>query len=361
MGYFCTKCSKVQRIRTKDIAQKAGVSLGTVDRVIHNREGVSKKSREKVLSIMKELGYEPNRYASALASNRSFSFACLIPAHSEGEYWEQVEKGLVDGSREFADLGINLTFFYYDSFDYPSFGASAGKILEGEFNAVIIGPTVKEFTLPFTSVLDGRGIPYIFVDANIEGASPLAYFAQHAIMSGYFTAGIVLPLRERCGERVAVFETSRKNLTGSNQQVSREEGFRKWICDNSSPVSLLKVNLPPERDRNYDAKILGEFFRKNPDIKTGVIFNSRAYAVGEYLRDNSIRDFDLTGYDLLPRNVECLKGGWISRLISQRPHEQGYEAVKALCGKLILHKETRPENLMPIDLLTRDNIDFYFQ
>ena len=351
----------MQRIRTKDIAQKAGVSLGTVDRVIHNREGVSKKSREKVLSIMKELGYEPNRYASALASNKRFNFACIIPSHSDGEYWEQVEKGLEDGSKEFADLGISLTFHYYDSFDYPSFTIAAEKILEQDANAVIIGPTVKEFTLPFTSVLDSKGIPYIFVDANIEGASPLAFFAQHAIMSGYFTAGIVLPLRLRYGEKVAIFETSRKNLTGSNQQVSREEGFRKWISENSSPVSILKVSLPPERDKDYDANILGDFFSKNPDVKTGVIFNSRAYAVGEYLRDNSIKDFDLTGYDLLPRNVECLKGGWISRLISQRPHQQGYEAVRALCSELILRKETRSENLMPIDLLTKDNIDFYIQ
>ena len=349
------------RIRTKDIAQKAGVSLGTVDRVLHNRGGVSEKSRQKVLSIMKELGYEPNRYASALASNRKFSFACLIPSHFPGEYWEQVEEGLKDGAAGFADLGTELSFCYYDSFDYPTFGKAGSSVLEGEHDAVIIGPTVKEHTMPFITELERRSIPYIFVDATIEGASPLAYFAQHAIMSGYFTAGIVLPLRLPQGGKVAVFETSRRSHTGSNQQVSREEGFRKWISDNDAEVSLVKVSLPSTRDKAKDNDILSEFFCSNPDIKTGVFFNSRAYIVGEYLRENGIKDFDLTGYDLLPSNVRCIREGGISRLISQRPHEQGYGVVKALCEKLILKKTIKVANDMPIDLLNRDNLEFYLQ
>ncbi len=349
------------RIRTKDIAQKAGVSLGTVDRVLHNRGGVSEKSRTKVLSIMKELGYEPNRYASALASNKKFSFACLIPSHTEGEYWEQVEDGLKDGAADFADLGTELSFYYYDSFDYPTFDKAGSSILEGEHDAVIIGPTVKEHTMPFIKELERRRIPYIFVDATIEGASPLAYFAQHAIMSGYFTAGIVLPLRVPNGGKVAVFETTRSSHTGSNQQVSREEGFRKWISDHGADVSLVKVSLPSTRDKDKDNVILSEFFRSKPDIKTGVFFNSRAYIVGEYLRDNGIKDFDLTGYDLLPSNVGCLRDGGIARLISQRPQEQGYGAVKALCEKLILKKPVKVSNDMPIDLLNRDNVEFYLQ
>ena len=71
-----------KKIRIKDIAERAGVSVGTVDRVLHNRPNVSAASLDKVNNVLKELNYEPNMYASALAYNRSFTFYCLMPRHA---------------------------------------------------------------------------------------------------------------------------------------------------------------------------------------------------------------------------------------------------------------------------------------
>ena len=67
------------------------------------------------------------------------------------------------------------------------------------------------------------------------------------------------------------------------------------------------------------------------------------------------------GYDLLKRNEECLKGGTISFLIAQQPTLQGFNGIKTLCDHLILKKEINRINFMPIDLLTRENIEFYYK
>ena len=56
-----------ENIRIKDIAERAGVSVGTVDRVLHNRPNVSKVALEKVNKALEEMDYKPNVYASALA------------------------------------------------------------------------------------------------------------------------------------------------------------------------------------------------------------------------------------------------------------------------------------------------------
>ena len=53
-------CKLPDKIRIKDIAALAGVSTGTVDRVLHNRGEVSQKSREKIEKILTELNYQPN-------------------------------------------------------------------------------------------------------------------------------------------------------------------------------------------------------------------------------------------------------------------------------------------------------------
>ena len=53
------------KIRIKDVAKLAGVSVGTVDRVLHNRPNVSEEARTKVEKAIKEMDYRPNVYASA--------------------------------------------------------------------------------------------------------------------------------------------------------------------------------------------------------------------------------------------------------------------------------------------------------
>ena len=76
------------KVRIKDIAVLAGVSEGTVDRVLHNRGEVSKKSKEAVEKVLKEINYSPNLLARSLASKKHYRFACFIPAYQPGEYWE---------------------------------------------------------------------------------------------------------------------------------------------------------------------------------------------------------------------------------------------------------------------------------
>ena len=82
-----------ERIRIKDIARLANVSVGTVDRVLHGRSGVSEASRKRVEEILKQLDYQPNMYASALASNKKYTFACLLPKHRKANIGQMCKKG----------------------------------------------------------------------------------------------------------------------------------------------------------------------------------------------------------------------------------------------------------------------------
>ena len=67
------------KIRIKDIAERSGVSVGTVDRVLHNRPNVSGKARAKVEAILKEINYQPNMYASAWHITVNIRFAACFP------------------------------------------------------------------------------------------------------------------------------------------------------------------------------------------------------------------------------------------------------------------------------------------
>ena len=73
------------RTTIKMIAERAGVSIGTVDRVLHDRPYVKAEVRERVLRVMEELDYHPNRMASALAtSGTPRKLALVQPDWEEG-------------------------------------------------------------------------------------------------------------------------------------------------------------------------------------------------------------------------------------------------------------------------------------
>lgn len=61
-----------------------------------------------------------------------------------------------------------------------------------------------------------------------------------------------------------------------------------------------------------DSRMLDDFFCEHPDVKHGITFNSKVYIIGEYLQQRRKSDFSLIGYDLLERNVTCLKEGTVS-------------------------------------------------
>ena len=83
-----------ENIRIKDIAERAGVSVGTVDRVLHNRPNVSKKALEKVNKALEEMDYKPNMYASALAYNKSYTFTSCCPNTSRRLIGRKLRKAL---------------------------------------------------------------------------------------------------------------------------------------------------------------------------------------------------------------------------------------------------------------------------
>lgn len=63
----------------KDVAKKANVSIATVSRVLNDKTGYSEKTKQKVLSAIAELGYQPNAIARGLVNKRTQTIGVLIP------------------------------------------------------------------------------------------------------------------------------------------------------------------------------------------------------------------------------------------------------------------------------------------
>lgn len=346
-----------ERIRIKDIARLADVSVGTVDRVIHGRSGVSESSKKRVEEILKQLDYQPNMYASALASNKKYAFACLLPQHLEGDYWTAVEAGISEALVAYSDFNTTVKTTYYDPYDYQSFVEASCAIIEGHPDGVMVAPTVPQHTKGLTDRLTELNIPFIYIDSNIKDVPPLAFFGQNSRQSGYFAARMLMLLAGDEKE-IVIFRKIHQGIIGSNQQMNREKGFRQYMEEHHPSCLILELDLHAEHN-DEDNQMMDEFFRQHPTVNSGITFNSKVYILGEYLQLRQRKGFNLIGYDLLERNVACLKQGSISFLLAQQPELQGFNGIKTLCDHLIFKKEVTCINYMPIDLLTVETIDYY--
>ncbi|MDO9634541.1 MAG: substrate-binding domain-containing protein [Paludibacter sp.] len=349
--------NKNGKIRIKDIAGLAGVSEGTVDRVLHNRGEVSEKSREAVEKVLREIDYSPNILARSLASKKHYRFVCLIPSHHPGDYWQSVDSGYDQAAREFSHYHVDVEKKYFNQYDQQSFAVVSNSLLADTPDAVFIAPIFRQETFRLTNELHQLKIPFSFIDSLIEEAPFLSYYGQHSSQSGYIGAKLLSDSLSP-DSKVLVIRTKRKGEAFSNQTVSRYHGFAKYLNEQKNNCELINVELTDDNEE-VNNQILQQIFEINPDIKAAITFNSKVYRLAKFLTAINRQDVLLLGYDLLQENIDYLKRGVISYLIAQRPEKQAYFCVRDMCNELIFHKESQRINYMPIDILMKENIEYY--
>jgi len=94
-------------VTLKEIAKEAGVSESTVSRVVNNRPGISEKTRQLVVDIVKKRNYHPDVLARGLAGTDTKTIGVIFPRISNLYYAE-----LLQGIQEVAgELGYNVVLF----------------------------------------------------------------------------------------------------------------------------------------------------------------------------------------------------------------------------------------------------------
>lgn len=347
-----------ERLRIKDIAERAGVSVGTVDRVLHKRPNVSKEALASVEKVLKEIDYKPNKYASALAYNRSYTFYGIMPRHEREAYWEEIEYGIKKADEARCDFNIETRLIYYKRFQKETFIEAYKQCLEANPIGVIIVPTDYDTTKQFTDELHQRNIPFVLLDSYIPDLKPLSFFGQDSFKSGYFAARM-LTLIAGEDKEIMLMKRIKDGKVASRQQENREVGFKHYIHEFCPQMTITELLLPLEAEKKVYERLLDKFFDEHHNVHHCITLCAKAHIVGDYLLRKNKRDVQIMGYDMVDKNAKCLSQGSISFLIAQHSFMQGYYSVDTLFRAIVLKEEVEPINYMPIELLTKENMDFY--
>ena len=345
-----------KNIRIIDIAKKAGVSIGTVDRVLHDRSEVSTATKEKILKILKDSDYRPNILAKTLASKKVIRFASLTPWFSDRDsYWSKPQEGIEEAIEQIKHYGVSLNQFYFKLDDADTFTAEAQKILDLSPDGVLMAPSAKREALKFTQALAKKRIPFVFIDSTLKETSPISFIVQNSFQSGFLAAKLLDYGINKQSTILLVHIT--KELDNVNHLVQREKGFMSYFEENKERGHrIFKIEVS-SNDQELSEKLL----EKEKDLnKIDAVFitNSKVHQVVSCFKGLS-QGPKIIGYDLIPRNIELLNEGKIDFLICQKPEKQGFIAINLLFDQIVRKVKVNPENYTPIDIITKENIEYY--
>ncbi len=345
------------KIRIVDIAKKAGVSAGTVDRIIHKRGKFSEKAFEKVQNAIKELGYEPDIMARNLALKKELHIVCLVPDPIDIRYWKRPISGIEKAITNLASFKVNVTQITFP-LKADKFKDACQQVLELEPDGVVYVPMFFNESLDFAKKMEEANISFVQMNIHHPEAKPISFIGQDPIAAGKVAASLCyLAIHDQ--DKILVISVSQQKQDYSHLN-DRIDGFISFFTEKKfDPNRIKHLKLNTDRiDRNYELT-LTQHLSKNPDIKIIYVPNSRAYRIAKVLKKNKLRDIMLVGFDTLDENISFLKEGYVDFLIAQQSKSQGYNAVMILFNALFRKDEVKACNFLPIDILNQENIKFY--
>ncbi|HEY9594294.1 MAG TPA: LacI family DNA-binding transcriptional regulator [Spirochaetia bacterium] len=270
-------------VTIKDIARICGVSVGTVDRALRNRAGISPQTRAHVLATAEKHGYKPNIVARSLKVRRTFEIG-LIVHDLENEFFAQ----LVNAVQEIA---WKKGFFIQVAVSRREPGRErlalehmAGRNVDG----IILFPTCIE--PDFDGFLRGLDRPVVTIANRVSPRWPFVGLRDRAVLHevtegivarGYRRLFFVGPFDE-LGGKINIYQIDER-YAGFREVVARHRGVEGFLLGGPDYVARLReVRLE--------------------ETRTAVICASDIFAL-EILRDLRLRgvrvprDIGLMGFD----------------------------------------------------------------
>tara|TARA_R110002126_G_scaffold181187_4_gene330016 strand:+ start:20892 stop:21998 length:1107 start_codon:yes stop_codon:yes gene_type:complete len=340
----------------KDIAKEACVSEGTVDRVIHNRGGVSKITEAKIKKILKHHNFSVNPIASALAMKNKYYIATLIPKFKSSDlFWESPYLGVKKATENVKSIGVTVQNFDFNQYKIDSYLKGFDKLLKTNPTAVIIVPYFSEQTKIIAKKLEDNDIPYIFLNIDVKGFNNISYIGQNSIKAGQIVGKLMCLLATKPKTTFLIIQAVHHNIK-NNTVSKRIDGFCDYISNNDSNYNILTLKVEDLNNTKDTKKRISSYLYKHPEVHGIFVPSSRISRVVECLEEKLLKKINLIGFDNTPQNVKCLLDDSVSFLISQRPFDQGYEAILMMC-EFLTNKIKSPTRIyMPIDILTKENV-----
>lgn len=346
---------KGKKITIYDIAEIAGVSVGTVNRAINNKPRISPKTKKLVLDTAKKLGYKANVAAQGLRRSQITIGAILFCPIDE--YVNSIVEGIYSAAGDLEKYNVTLEV---NKIDYTNSIDCLNKtrqlirgFAENNYNGIILFMSAMADEMSELSdlinELTEKNIFFATVANDIFNSKRVIHVGVDAFMAGQMAAQL-LELSCRCKD-VALLVTS--NDSPVNAQYIN--GFMKYSKDNL--FSSVKIY------EHYDDEVkiiatTNQMIKENPNLK-GIYMTTAASSIAcNHIKTLQKTDLCIITTDLLKETPGFLKNKIASATIFQNPYRQGRNVLKYLY-QYITSQKCAGVHLIPPHILLSSNLNPY--
>ena len=265
-----------------DVAKRAGVSPATVSRVLNGTVNVSEPTRRKVLKAVRELGYQPNRLASALVTKKTRALGLLLPDVSN-PFFAEVVRAV---EREAARRGYSV--FVCNTDDRPEAEARyLSDLRQRGVDGIVAAPSLIDASPMERAVADRY--PVCFIARDVPTLAVTCVKVDD-FQGGYLAARHLIELGHR---RIAMVSEPHSVPSAPD----RIEGFRKALAECGLAARVVSTGATSiQAGVEIAEELLG------PERPTGIFCGNDMLAIGvlHRLRREGIdapRDVSIVGFD----------------------------------------------------------------
>lgn len=326
-------------VTIKQIAAVAGVSRGTVDRVLHNRGGVNPEVQKHIERIAENLGYFPNRAGKMLAARKQpITIGCVMPSIGN-LFFEDIKEGLRTAEAEMQDFGVSVKLKEIRGFNVEDHIAAIREMVAEGCNALALSTLdVPEIRRCVNELVD-EGIPVISVNTDLSETKRLCYIGCDYIVSGRTAAGLLL-LCKNPGMPNVLIATGSYKVKGHSDRI---KGFNEVFLKRKLAYHLVDV-FETEDDDERGYRLAKEKLQAHPEINCVYITAAGVSGVCRAVEELGIKrrkEIRVICFDDMAPIRKYIKKGIIDFSICQQPNTQGYQSVKKLFDYFVDNKKRK--------------------
>lgn len=323
-----------KRVTIKDIAGKAGVSIGTVHCALNGKPGVGEETRQRILVIARECDYRPNAVASSL-KRKAVRLAAVLPGATDENryYFSYVWDGVHDYLASMRDYNIELLEAPYYSDSAGQSRVMAGLLSDtreaGGIDGVLTLGYMDGECRAQLREFKARGVPVVLVGTDLTKADRFCCVQPDYDIVGR-TLSELLSWQAPEGD---ILVCAGSATTPSHFQIVL--GMEAFFRDRGIVRNLVKV---------HDADTLaglGQAIRDALDGAAALAACCSVYARGSVALGRALEasgragTMPAVGCDIFDENIDFLERGTFTNLLHKNPYSQAYMATKCLADYLL--------------------------
>jgi LacI family transcriptional regulator len=339
----------MSKVKARDVAAEAGVSLATVDRVLNNRKGVRAETIDRVQAAMERLDYVRDQGAANLARRRSYSFTFVVPAGGNS-FMRLLEREIERARPRAAKERIDINIVTVPPFAPEALAeAIAGLDLQAGEGLALVA-TESQIVRDAINGLRDRGVRVVTLISDIPNSRRDHYVGIDNVAAGRAAASLLGRfVCERKGQ-IAV-------VAGSmilRDHVERRLGFEQVMRTEYEHLALL-----PSVEGFDDADVveakLGVLLRDHPDIVGLYSLGGGTRGVVAAL-ERAGRPIRAITHEVTEYSRQALNSGKLDAVLAQDPGHEVRSAIRVLKGFADDSPMVDNQERIRIEIFVRDNL-----